>query len=218
MPPKKNNQRQRPRRAYQQKNNGLMQPPALPGNLRGRHTFRFKQTETASSIVNLYTDDLAFMMGVGTASNVMKTLWESLLIHKISIWTPSRQISGTLQDPRETSITWLGEYAPRSEIFSTINVQAGVAYVHSNPPRNSGSGKWQKVGQGATAQPLVRLVVPDQSIVDITVSYIFDDDTTVTPISVPGYTGLAIGTLYYAAADSYYGTKVLTPMGLTPPA
>lgn len=195
----------------------MMQPPALRGNLRGRHTFRFKQVYSGSETVNLYADDLAFLMCVGTASNVAKTLWESLLIHKISIWTPARQIAGTLQDPRDTSITWLGEYAPRSEIFSTINQQSGVSYVHSKPPKNSGSGKWQKVGQGATGQSLVKLVVPDQSIVDITVSYIFDDDSTISSLSLPGFGGLAIGTLYYGAADSYYGAKVLTPMGLTAP-
>lgn len=195
----------------------LLSPPALRGNLTGRHTFRFKQVYSGSEIVNLYADDLAFLMCVGTSGNVAKTLWESLLIHKISIWTPARQISGTLQDPRDTSITWLGEYAPRSELFSTINQQSGVSYVHSKPPRNSGSGKWQKVGQGATAQPLVKLVVPDQSIVDITLSYVFDDDSTVSSISLPGFSGLGIGTLYYGAADSYYGSKVLTPMGLTAP-
>jgi len=208
MPPKK----QPARRAAR----NLTQPPALRGNLEGRHTFRFKQVFSGSETVKLYADDFAFLMGVGTAANVMKTLWESVLIRSISIWTPVRQISGTLQDPRATSITWLGEYTPRSEVFATTSQQSGVAYIHMRPPKNSGSGKWQKIGQGASAEPLVQLVVPDQSIVDITVSYVFDDDS-VTTISLPGFSGLAIGSLYYGAADSYYGTKVLTPMGLTAP-
>jgi len=209
MPPKK----QPARRAAR----NLTQPPALRGNLEGRHTFRFKQVFSGSETVKLYADDLAFLMGVGTAANVMKTLWESVLIRSISIWTPVRQISGTLQDPRATSITWLGEYTPRSEVFATTSQQSGVAYIHMRPPKNSGSGKWQKIGQGVSAEPLVQLVVPDQSIVDITLSYVFDDDSTVAGISLPGFSGLSIGTLYYGAADSYYGTKVLTPMGLTAP-
>jgi len=209
MPPKK----QPARRAAR----NLTQPPALRGNLEGRHTFRFKQVFSGSETVKLYADDLAFLMGVGTAANVMKTLWESVLIRSISIWTPVRQISGTLQDPRATSITWLGEYTPRSEVFATTSQQSGVAYIHMRPPKNSGSGKWQKIGQGVSAEPLVQLVVPDQSIVDITLSYDFDDDSTVAGISLPGFSGLSIGTLYYGAADSYYGTKVLTPMGLTAP-
>ncbi len=209
MPPKKQPARRAPRI--------LTQPPALRGNLEGRHTFRFKQVESGSETIKLYADDLAFLMCVGTASNVVKTIWESVLIRNISIWTPVRQIGGTLQDPRATSITWLGEYAPRSEIFATTSQQSSVAYIHSKPPKNSGSGKWQRIGQGSTAEPLVQLVVPDQSVVDITVSFVFDDDTTIAAISLPGFSGLAIGNLYYGAADSYYGTKVLTPMGLTAP-
>lgn len=209
MPPKKQPARRAPRI--------LTQPPALRGNLEGRHTFRFKQVESGSETIKLYADDLAFLMCVGTAANVVKTIWESVLIRNISIWTPVRQIGGTLQDPRATSITWLGEYAPRSEIFATTSQQSSVAYIHSRPPKNSGSGKWQRIGQGSTAEPLVQLVVPDQSVVDITVSFVFDDDTTIAAISLPGFSGLAIGNLYYGAADSYYGTKVLTPMGLTAP-
>lgn len=209
MPPKKQPARRAPR--------NLTQPPPLRGNLQGRHTFRFKQVFSGSETVTLYADDLAFLMSVGTAINVVKTLWESVIIRKISIWTPARQISGTLQDPRDTSITWLGEYAPRSEIFCTTSQQSGVSYIHSNPPKNSGSGKWQRIGQGTQGEPLVKLVVPDQSIVDITVSYVFDDDSTVAPISLPGFSGVAVGTLYYAPADSYYGVKALTPMGLTAP-
>lgn len=209
MPPKKQPARRAPRI--------LTQPPALRGNLEGRHTFRFKQVESGSETVSLYADDLAFLMAVGTASNVLKTLWESLLIRKISIWTPVRQIGGTLQDPRATSITWVGEYAPRSEIFATTSQQSGVSYIHSMPPKNSGSGKWQRIGQGSSAEPLVKIVVPDQSVVDITVSYIFDDDPSVNSISLAGFSGLVTGNLYYGAADSYFGTKVLTPMGLTAP-
>jgi hypothetical protein len=152
MPPKKQPARRAPRI--------LTQPPALRGNLEGRHTFRFKQVESGSETVSLYADDLAFLMAVGTASNVLKTLWESLLIRKISIWTPVRQIGGTLQDPRATSITWVGEYAPRSEIFATTSQQSGVSYIHSMPPKNSGSGKWQRIGQEVLQNPWLRLLCP----------------------------------------------------------
>lgn len=210
MPPKKTRPAKRAPRV-------MTQPPALRGNLEGRHTFRFKQVLSGSETIDLYADDLAFLMSVGYASNVLKTLWESLIIRKISIWTPVRQISGTLQDPRATSITWLGEYAPRSEIFSTTSQQSGVSYIHSAPPKNSGSGKWQRIGQGSSGGALCRIVVPDQSVVDITVSYVFDDDPSVNSISLPGFSGLVVGNLYYASADSYFGTKALTPMGLTAP-
>jgi len=191
-------------------------PPIIRGNVEGTHTFRFKQVADASSTVNLYADDLAFMMSVASTSTTIRTVWESIKLNRISIWTPSRQYSGTLQDPRETSLTWLGEYTPRAEVFGTVNQQTGVCHINAVPPRNSGSGKWQKVSQGAAGQLLCKLQVPDQSIVDITVSFVFDDDTTST-LGVSGYSGLVVGNLYYACADSYFGSKKLQPMGLTTP-
>jgi len=191
-------------------------PPVLRGNVEGTHTFRFKQTAEASSTVNLYVDDLAFMMSVASATTTIRTCWESLKVNRISIWTPSRQYSGTLQDPRETSLTWLGEYTPRAEVFGTVNQQTGICHITAAPPKNSGSGKWQKTSQGANNALIAKLVVPDQSIVDISVSFVFDDDSVGT-LSDTGYTGLVLGNIYYACADSYFGTKKLVPMGLTTP-
>jgi hypothetical protein len=155
-------------------------------------------------------------MGVAVNSTSVASVWESLKVQSISIWTPSRQYAGTLQDPRETSLTWLGEYTPRSEVFGTVNQQTGVCNIVATPPRDSASGKWQKVGQGASAVQICQLKVPDQSIVDITVSFIFDDDAT-SSISKTGYSGLTGGNLYYSAADKYYGSGYLTPMGLLAP-
>jgi len=208
MPPKKNP----PRRAVR----NYHTPPVLRGNVEGRHTFRFKQIAEASSVINLYVDDLAFMMCVASNTTTIGTTWESIKLNRISIWTPSRQYSGTLQDPRETSLTWLGEYTPRAEVFGTVNQQTGVCHISAVPPKNSGSGKWQKTGQGAVNELLCKLTIPDQSIVDINVSFVFDDDS-VSTLGVSGYSGLVVGNLYYASADAYFGTKKLTPMGLTAP-
>lgn len=145
-------------------------------------------------------------------------MWESIKIQRISIWTPSRQYEGTLQDPRETSLMWTGEYSPRSEIFGTVNQQTGVCMISAAPPRTSASGKWQKIGQGGASNipPLVVLKIPDQSIVDITVSYVFDDENS-TGISQSGFTSLYTGSVYYCPADVYWGDSKLTPMGLTAP-
>lgn len=150
---------------------------------------------------------------------MVRTVWESLKIQRISVWTPSRQYEGTLQDPRETSLMWTGEYSPRSEIFGTVNQQTGVCMISAAPPRTSASGKWQKVGQSGAGSiaPLVVLKIPDQSIVDITVSFVFDDDAA-TGISSSGFANLGVGAMYYCPADVYWGNSKLTPMGLTAPA
>jgi len=204
------------RRNTNRKNFSSTLPPVIRGNVEGSHTFRFKQVSDATATFNLYADDFAFLMAVANSTSTVRTLWESLRVQRIQIWTPSRQYSGTLQDPRETSLTWLGEYTPRAETFGTVNQQTGVCNINATPPRDSSSGKWQKVGQGAAGELICKLVVPDQSIVDITVSFVFDDDTT-GGIAISGYTGLLVGNLYYPAADSYLGSRKLTPMGLLAP-
>jgi hypothetical protein len=204
------------RRSANKRKSNHTTPPVLRGNVEGTHTFRFKQIADASSTINLYVDDLAFMMSVASTSTTVRTLWESIKLNKISIWTPSRQYSGTLQDPRETSLTWLGEYTPRAEVFGTVNQQTGICHISAKPPGNSGSGKWQKTSQGAAGELLCKLTIPDQSIVDITVSFVFDDDAVGT-LGISGYNNLVIGNLYYGCADSYFGSKKLQPMGLLAP-
>jgi hypothetical protein len=213
MPPKKKNP---PAKRAPRMQRNYHTPPVLRGNVEGRHTFRFKQITDATSTINLYVDDLGLMMCVASAANTIRTPWESIKINRISIWTPQRQYSGTLQDPRETSLTWLGEYTPRAEVFGTVNQQTGVCHISSVPPKNSGSGKWQKVGQGSGTSLLCSLTVPDQSIVDINISFVFSDDA-VGNVGVTGYTGLVTGNIYYACADAYFGLKKLEPMGLLVP-
>jgi len=63
---------------------------------------------------------------------------------------------------------------------------------------------------------MVTLDIPDQSIIDITLSYIYDDDN-INQLSKSGYTNIYPGYLYYSAADSYWGSKYLEPMGLNAP-
>ena len=90
--------------------------------------------------------------------------------------------------------------------------------ISAVPPRMSASGRWQKVGQGSSATSLVELRIPDQSIVDITVSFVYDDEPSSSGVANSGSWTLSTGTLYYSPADSYFGSSKLTPMGLTPPA
>ena len=215
MPPKKKNTQytQRPARKWKIHQN----PPVIAGNTRGRHTFRFKQTAQATTNVTLYIDDFAFFQCVGTTSTCVRTIWESFKIDKIEIWSPARIIDGTLQDPRRTGLTWKGLYVGRSEVFGTTNQQTGVTHLHSTPPREAACSKWQRISAGANSDTeLVTLDVPDQSVIDITIRYIYDDDG-ISQIIKCGYTGLTAGYLYYSAADSYWGSKQLVPMGLKAP-
>jgi hypothetical protein len=130
------------------------------------------------------------------------------------MWAPTQVLSGNVQDPKVSSITWTGDFSPNAEMFSTSNVQTGVAVLHARPSRLIEAGKWQKVGQGSDAVQICKLRVPDQSIIDIKVSFVYRDEEassiTISPTSVT----VLPGNIYYMPADSYFGTRKLIPMAL----
>jgi hypothetical protein len=129
------------------------------------------------------------------------------------MWAPTQVLSGTVQDPKVSSLTWTGDFSPSAEKFSTSNVQAGVATLSGKPSRLIEAGKWQKIGQGSNATQVCKLVVPDQTIIDIRVSFIFRDEN-VSTITVNPSQSVITGCVYYMPADSYFGTRKLVPMAL----
>jgi len=189
------------------------QPPPLPGVVSGTHTFRFKQVEGLQTI-DLYADDLAFLMCVATTTAHLTPIWSHLRVNEIKVWAPTQVLSGNVQDPKVSSLTWTGDYAPNAEKFSTSNVQAGVATLSGKPSRLIEAGKWQKIGQGANATKICKLVVPDQSIVDIRVSFIYRDEEAASITVTSPTMVVTIGNVYYLAADFYFGTGKLIPMAL----
>lgn len=190
------------------------QPPNISGVVSGSHTFRYKQIDGIQDI-NLFVDDLAFTQCVALNSSTLSALWAYIRVDEIRMWAPAQVLSGTVQDPKVTSLTWTGDFSPNAEIFGTANVQTGVACVASRPSRLIEAGKWQQIGQGSNAVQLCTLRVPDQSIVDIKISFIYRDTDTGSPITTnPTAVTVTPGNIYYMPADAYFGSRKLIPMGL----
>jgi len=209
MPPKKKNN------AVHSKTRSSppQQPPRISGVVRGGHIFRYKQIEGIQDI-DLYADDLAFAMCVANSTSTVTPVWSHFRIDYIHMWAPAQVLSGSVQDPKVSSITWTGDFSPNAEMFSTTNVQTGVAVIFSRPSRLIEAGKWQQVGQGAAANKLCKLRVPDQSVIDIKLSYIFRDDESTSITISPTSVLVTPGNIYYFPADSYFGSRKLVPMAL----
>jgi len=189
------------------------QPPPLPGVVSGTHTFRFKQI-SGTQYIDLYTDDLAFLMCSAITSSTLTPVWSHLRVNEIKMWAPTQVLSGNVQDPKVSSLTWTGDFSPSAEKFSTSNVQTGVATLSGKPSRLIEAGKWQKIGQGAAATKICKLVVPDQTIIDIRVSFIYrDEEATAITVNSPS-TVVTVGNIYYMPADLYFGNGKLIPMAL----
>jgi len=208
MPPKKKQNGPR-----QTRNAFPHQPPRISGVVRGFHIFRYKQIEGIQDI-DLYADDLAFCMCVANSTSTVTPVWSHFRIDYIHMWAPAQVLSGSVQDPKVSSITWTGDFSPNAEMFSTTNVQTGVATIFARPSRLIEAGKWQKVGQGASANKLVKLRVPDQSVIDIKLSFIYRDEEGTSITISPSSVLVTAGNMYYFPADSYFGSRKLVPMAL----
>lgn len=198
------------------KKGGAAFPPTNKSVVTGSHTFRFKMTETATQIITLYDKDLAFLMCFGASSNSIRTNFEAVKINSISIWSPcARTASGFGGDPVTCSLEWLGQYTPNSEYSATTMTVGHNAHLHKSPPRNSQCGKWNQVDD-SDSSPLVKMRIPQDSIIDVSISYVFRDDAAGGALK--GVVGtVAVGQLYYNTLDGYFGSDVCKPVSLINP-
>jgi hypothetical protein len=191
-------------------------PPVNRSVVTGRHVFRFKMTEVTTQIVTLYDRDLAFLMCNASASNAIRTNFEAVRINKISMWSPNqRTTSGVGGQPVTCSLEWLGQYTPNSEFSATTMTLGHNAHLHLSPPKTAQCGKWNQIDDGDNA-PLVKMRIPQDTIIDVDLSYVFRDD------SAGGITKGIIGTLnfgqvYYNFLDGYYGSAICRPISLINP-
>lgn len=188
-------------------------PPTNKSVLTGNHTFRFNQLNATTQIVTLYTKDIGFMMCTAKSANSIGCIWEAVKINRISIWAPNyRGTAGIGGDPVTCSLEWLGEYSPNSEFSATTNTLGHNAHLHVVPPKNSQAGKWNRP-DSADAEPLVRMRIPQDSVLDISVSFVYRDDSG-SGISKGTVATLVTGNLYYSGLPAYFGSAVLTPVSL----
>lgn len=205
------------RRRGPSKNGGAALPPNNKSVVTGRHTFRFKMTETTTQIITLYDRDFAFLMCNSATSTSVRTNFEAVKINKISIWSPNQRTgSGIGGDPVTCSLEWLGQYSPNSEISATTMTLGHNAHLHSSPPKNAQCGKWNQVDDTDSA-PLVKMRIPQDSIIDVSISYVFRDDATGG--NIKGISGVTLnpGQVYYNTLDGYFGAAVCKPVSLIEP-
>jgi hypothetical protein len=204
------------RRRGPPKNGGAALPPTNKSVVTGRHTFRFKMIETTTQVITLYDRDLAFLMCNASASNAVRTNFEAVKINKISIWSPNqRTSSGVGGDPVTCSLEWLGQYSPNSEFSATTMTLGHNAHLHLSPPRNSQAGNWNQVDDSDN-DPLVKMRIPQDSIIDVSLSYVFRDDSSGG--LTKGIVGaLNPGQVYYNTLDGYYGADKCKPVSLIEP-
>jgi len=138
-----------------------------------------------------------------TLTTTYRRLLSGYLIKSIQIWSPSSGVDTT----STVSVEWLSNYGP-SKIVSDVSMSVKPAHVHTFPPKNSLSSFWSLTGSNES-EKLCVLTIPEQSIVDIEYSAIFENGET--PTLVTAADSGVTGTLYMTFFDGV-STGILQPV------
>jgi len=138
-----------------------------------------------------------------TATTTYGRLLSGYLLKGIKIWCPSSgsDVTSTI------SVEWLSNYGP-SRIVSDVSMSVKPAFLHSSPPKNSLASFWSLTGSNESEKICV-LTLPEQSVVDVTYSRIFENGETPTLVTATD-SGTA-GTLYMTFLDGVI-TGIIQPV------
>lgn len=176
-------------------------PPAIQGNIRLRHIYRFAATALAENVVQAGSL-LAAAGVVCTATNSSSVVLNSgYKIHRITVWAPG--ISG-VTTCRLQWFSGLGG-SKTGEVMDTTLSSAVPAHVSSRPPAGSNASF-----QGGTGSTVVCLIeCPAGSIIDVDMTvYAVDDASSISRSIAAG----TLGYQYWLALDGT--TANLVPVGL----
>lgn len=170
------------------------------------HKFRYQSNAAFSGGITV----AKMLSALGVCCTVTNTtaalLFRSFKIASIELWSPpASQGAGAT-----CSVEWLGTTnSPSREYADTTLSVSKNAHVKCSPPKNSLSSFWQN-GQSTTV--LFSLNVPINTVIDLVVTYIEnDDDAAVGTVAIA--TGV-LGNTYYLALD-HTTSDILVPVRLT---
>jgi hypothetical protein len=179
----------------------------IRSNIMLSHTYRFTSssgTATAITVGSLFAAAGAMCT---VANTQVQTLYNSVRVRNVSVWTPPAQ-QGTFAT---CSIEWLGSANSNTvEVSDTSNSVAIPARISSNPPRSSLASFWNTTS--SVANTLFTLTAPSGAIIDVTLDLILSDDDVTN--AVTAVAAGALGFIYYLSLDPN-STHRYVPVSLT---
>lgn len=157
------------------------------------HRYRF--TSTSGTATNITMTSIALAAGgiCTVANSQIRSLFASLRVNFIEIWSPCASIGSF----STCSVDWIssGGQTNNVEISDTSTSVSFPAHILTSPPAGSLQRLWQRVD---VSTPMCTLVAPTGSIIDIHLSLVFSDQDIVTNATVATAT---LGTIYYLSLD-----------------
>jgi len=186
---------------------GSSNPGTLKANVELSHKFRFLSTGAFNGAIQ-DTFLLAACGVVNTTTTAASSIAQSVKLLSVEVWAPVSAQGAAVT----VSLLWptTGQNMGREVSDTSVSVSK-VAHIMSKPPKFSDSSFWNN-GAGTT---LFNLVVPTASIIDVSLSYVLNDNNT-APVSVVTVGG-NVGRLTYGYLDSLtIAGAVLQPVSVTP--
>jgi len=186
---------------------GSANPGTLKANIELSHKFRFLSTGAFNG--SIQDNFLLAACGVVSTTNLSASaIAQSVKLLSVEVWAPVSAQGAAVT----VSLLWptTGQNMGREVSDTSVSVSR-VAHILSKPPKFSDSSFWNN-GAGTT---LFNLTVPTASIIDVSLSYVLNDNNS-NPVTVTTVGG-NVGRLTYGFLDSLtVAGAVLQPVALTP--
>lgn len=177
--------------------NALRYPPTLRAELKGRQVFRY--TGTAAMEADITVANLLKTVGAASGSTAVRPIFTSIRLLRISIWTPVQAIGSA---PTFCALRYEGTNTDDTTHYDTSAVADDMAHVSKPPPRNSVASFWHHSDLADTSLKLAWVSLGPDSVVDMHVEYVVDDNAVNSVYTYTGGSGMTAGCLYYGALGS----------------
>ena len=192
-------------RANRQLNGNSLHPPQLNANVILKHRYRFISTDGTATAIG--AGDLLNAAGslVVVANTTARSLFKSVKIEEVEIWTPPASQGSAAT----CSILWSSSSAaaPTSlEVSDTTVSVAEPAHVRARPPARSSPSFWMDVNSDSP----FTITAPSGSVIDVTLTLVVLDGAAGGTWTIASGT---LGQVVYAPLDGD-GDR-FTPVSLT---
>jgi len=185
----------------------LGHPPQLRSNIVLAHRYRFTSTSGTATAITVGSLFGAVGNMCTVANTQVQSLFQSLKVRSVSIWTPPAA-QGSFAT---CSVEWLGGANSNTvEVSDTSNSVATPAHIMSAPPRLSLASFWNN--SASAANVLMTIAAPSGSIIDVVLDLILSDDESANLVTAVA--AGALGVIYYLSLDPN-ATHRYVPVSLT---
>ncbi len=186
----------------------LTHPPAIPTTITVGRTLRFRAASAGTYTVTF--QDLGDLLCVAATATSAYQLASNVRLRRIEVWAP---MASDLV-PVTTSVEFplsAGVVAGNSVIHSDTSMGSNSpAHVRCRPPRLTLDG-FQQIANNSN--PAFKLVVPANSIIDVSMTLTIRDDGSTNPVT-GAVAGATVGATYCRALSSTSSTTALPPISL----